>query len=208
MAVLPLQGAPVPAKGPTPKTILLAGSKGLVPVGTSPKSPCILFPSPLNNLCISLQYLQLRFSRLTNQPVEPFLPILRTLPFFLSLLSVTSCGNRCKSAPSQGKQQLWAPLLVESCPSGHARPRSSELLPDMPRHTWDFHRRGNIWWPYWYPNRRTSFPRDKPLTHFTANTLVGIHNAGIRRRASQRLRRSDRRSHKAQDGDIVCRDPG
>ncbi len=34
-AVRPLQGAPVPASGPVAKTILLAGSNGRVPAGTS-----------------------------------------------------------------------------------------------------------------------------------------------------------------------------
>ena len=35
MAVRPLQGAPVPARGPVAKTTLFSGSNGLVPAGTS-----------------------------------------------------------------------------------------------------------------------------------------------------------------------------
>src|SRR5271157_4942635 len=165
-AVLPLQGAPVPAKGPTPKTTLLAGSKGLVPIGTS--SHITLYPIPVPpkkslyfSMVSSVEILPVDKSTRRTFPVHP-----PCLAIFLHLLYVTSYGNRCRSELSQGEQRPWVSLLAAPCPSGHARLRNSGLQRDRPRRTWDSHRKGNTWWPCLYPYRRTTSPRDKPSDTF------------------------------------------
>ncbi len=119
IAVRPLHGAPVPARGPTPKIILLAGSKGFVPGRDFIPDHLVAYSRASQIIAIFLRkVLRSRYGRLIDRHEEPCRPILLASPSsFLSFLVARVAGGSLFRGNYRGWNNAWWNSIGQIQPS-------------------------------------------------------------------------------------------